>query len=113
MTDKTEKFDNIFIYETDDEIFKKFLENFNNINDLAEIIMLCNKVTCKEILYEKIVNILEGKDNIVNSEFNVILFLLNNGNLNLNKRKYIIKNIVNKISTENLQKLIKILRKNF
>ena len=101
-----EKIDNIFLYESDPERFKKFIDSEFSLQNLVKIAKKVTKKTSKNTVTNKILELINDKDNVIEPDFSYITEFLNSDNIdkvNINK---IVRAIVSKTDIEKLETLL-------
>ena len=109
-----QKIQRIVYYMTSNERFNMLLDNENNLLNLEKIMSNSDK-HYKKITFARIINVLEGKANIVSNDIDCIVKLLENEgkNISLSQIKELLKCIgVDKTNNDDLHKLFNALPEN-
>lgn len=97
---------NLFLYESSQSNFENIIAEQKEINNISKIILKCKKSFSIIRGVDKLCEIVLNKDNVTNGEFDIIYELLTSAKLNKNQVKKIIMFMVEKISQDNLIKII-------
>lgn len=100
-----EKIDNIFLYESAPDRFKNFIDNEFNLLNVLMIVKKVEKKSNLNIGIDKIVSLIEDKDNILQNEFDSILEILKIQSIDKNNTKKIIKCIIDKVDSDCIKKI--------
>ena len=100
-----EKIDNIFLYESDPDRFKNFIDNEFSLTNALMIVKNIEKKSNINQTVDRIVSLIEDKDNILQKEFDEIFEILNLSYIDKNSTKKIIKSIIYKIDIDCVNKI--------
>lgn len=97
---------NLFLYESSQSNFENIIAEQKEINNISKIILKCKKSFSIIKGVDKLCEIVLNKDNVTNGEFDIIYELLTSAKLDKKQVEKIIMFMVEKISQDNLIKII-------
>ena len=100
-----EKMDNMFLYESASDRFKNFIDNEFNLLNVLMIVKKVEKKSNLNLGIDKIVSLIEDKDNILQNEFDSILEILKIQSIDKNNTKKIIKCLIDKVDSDCIKKI--------
>ena len=100
-----EQVDNIFLYESDPDRFKRFIDGVFSLSNALIIVKKIEKKSNVNICVDKIASLIKDKDNILQNEFESILEILTMQYIDKNNSKKIIKCILDKVDTDCIRRI--------
>ncbi|MDY0277783.1 MAG: P-loop NTPase fold protein [Acholeplasma sp.] len=96
----------MILFESSEKRFKEFVNKYSEIEKLIKILSTCKKSYNCFIAFDRFIEVIGNKDNILEGEFNSIFELLKSDTINKNQSKVVINILMdNKINSQNLLKI--------